>query len=387
MKRLGFALIVACLLGCGTPREDGHDAHPEGEQGHGKDAPAGEGLLEIDPGMLRDLRITTAPAARRSGGEEVRLLGELTANRERYAEVGTPIEARVERLLVQPGARVRAGTGLAELRSPELGRARATVLAARARAELAEQALARKRGLAAERIAPQREVEEAEAEAKTAQAELQAAEASVRATGAEGAEGAGFVLRSPIAGTVLERRATQGQMASPAEPLFTVGDLGTLWLMAHGFERDALRIPLGAQAEVAFAALPGRAFAGKVAAIGTEVDAGSRTLPIRIDLVNDGGLLRPGMSATAVVPVGEAEEAVVAVPAAALQRLAESWCVFVPHGPGKFEVRPVGRGRDLGGSVEVLNGLAEGEMVVLEGAFLLKAEVEKSRGEGEEHAH
>lgn len=383
-------VLVVLLAGCGGPREDAPAEHAEDAHGHGEESPGGEGLLEIDPEMMRDLRITTTAAATRSGGEEVRLLGELQPNHEAYAEVSSPIEAQVERLLAQPGQRVRAGAPLAELRSPELGRARAAVLAARARVELAQQVLLRKRALAAERIAPQREVEEAEAEARTADAELQAAEAGARALGAEAAEagdGAGFVLRSPIGGSVLERRAARGGMASPSTPLFTVGDLSLLWLMAHGFERDALRIPLGASAEVTFAALPGRTFTGKVGAIGTEVDAGSRTLPIRIEVANDGGDLRPGMSATARVPLGGQGQGVVAVPAAALQRLSQTWCVFVPHGPGKFEVRPVGRGRDLGGDVEVLNGLAAGELVVLDGAFLLKAEVEKSRGEGEEHAH
>jgi len=93
------------------------------------------------------------------------------------------------------------------------------------------------------------------------------------------------------------------------------------------------------------------------------------------------------MSATARVPVGGEGEAIVAVPAAALQRLAESWCVFLPEGRGTFEVRPVGRGRELGGEVEVLTGLGAGETVVVDGAFLLKAEAEKSRGEGEHHEH
>jgi membrane fusion protein, heavy metal efflux system len=75
------------------------------------------------------------------------------------------------------------------------------------------------------------------------------------------------------------------------------------------------------------------------------------------------------------------------VPAAALQRLDDAWCVFVPRGPGAFEVRTVGRGRDLGGEVEVLSGLSAGETVVVEGAFLLKAEGEKAEGAGAHHDH
>jgi cobalt-zinc-cadmium efflux system membrane fusion protein len=78
---------------------------------------------------------------------------------------------------------------------------------------------------------------------------------------------------------------------------------------------------------------------------------------------------------------------VIAVPVAALQRLDDKWSVFVPRGHGLFEVRPVGRGRDLGGEVEIVSGLQAGETVVVEGAFLLKAEAEKARGQGEEHEH
>jgi cobalt-zinc-cadmium efflux system membrane fusion protein len=92
------------------------------------------------------------------------------------------------------------------------------------------------------------------------------------------------------------------------------------------------------------------------------------------------------MSATVWLPVGEGSP-VIAIPISALQRLDEKWCVFVPRAEGVFEVRSVGRGRDLGGEVEILSGLEVGETVVVEGAFLLKAEAEKARGEGEQHAH
>jgi cobalt-zinc-cadmium efflux system membrane fusion protein len=124
-----------------------------------------------------------------------------------------------------------------------------------------------------------------------------------------------------------------------------------------------------------------------VARVGEEVATDSRTVPVRIDLVNEGGLLRPGMSATALLPLESSTGTVVTVPAAALQRIEESWSVFIPRGERAFEVRPVGRGRDLGGEVEILSGLTAGTIVVVDGAFLLKAEADKAHGGGEHHHH
>ena len=93
------------------------------------------------------------------------------------------------------------------------------------------------------------------------------------------------------------------------------------------------------------------------------------------------------MSATVTVALGDDTAKVVAVPAAAVQRVGESWAVFVPRDEGVFDVRPIGRGRDLGDEVEVLSGLAPDEQVVVDGAFLLKAEADKARGEGGGHDH
>ena len=72
------------------------------------------------------------------------------------------------------------------------------------------------------------------------------------------------------------------------------------------------------------------------------------------------------------------------VPAAAVQRIGAGWAVFIPHGPNAFEARSIGRGRDLAGEVEVLSGLEVGDQLVVEGAFLLKAEADKARGGGEQ---
>jgi cobalt-zinc-cadmium efflux system membrane fusion protein len=157
--------------------------------------------------------------------------------------------------------------------------------------------------------------------------------------------------------------------------------------VVHAFERDAVRIRHGSTARVSFAALPGRGFTGSVTLVGKQVDASSRTIPVRIEVANTEQLLRPGMSATAWVAVGKTSERVITVPVAALQRIENEWLVFLPTGQDTFEIRPVGRGRDLGTEIEIVSGLKAGERVVVEGAFLLKAEAEKARSEGSEHEH
>lgn len=390
---LACLLVLVALSGCrrDARKPDAHDP-PEPAAAAAREGESSPELLEIDPGMLRDLRITVVEAESRPGGEGVNLLGEVHVNEDRYAEVGSIVASHVVRALAAPGDAVRRGQPLVELRSVELGRARGDYLSARARAEVARAAVARKRELAG-RVVPVREVQEAEADARAAEAELRAALASLRALGVSegdlrstGSEGR-LILRSPISGTVIERNVVAGQMTDPAKPLFRVGDLSRLWLTVHASERDAVRLRTGSTASVTFPALPGRTFTGAVSLVGRQVDAVSRTIPVRVEVENTEGVLRPGMSAAAWVRLGAAGGTVVAVPAASLQRLEDEWRVFIPKGDGKFEMRSVGRGRDLGGEIEIVSGLEPGERVVVDGAFLLKAEAEKSRGESGHHDH
>jgi len=361
----------------------GRGEHQEEARGH-DDA---DNVVRIEREMLRDLRITTAAAESRPAGDAVTVLGELRVNEDAYAEVGSPIPARVARVLAAPGEVVTPGQALVELESAEVGRARANLSTARARLDLARQTVERRHALAADQIVPQRDLQAAEAELAQAEAEYRGAEQTISGMGALRGSGARFTLTSPIAGTIIERRALRGRMTDAEHPLFVVGDLRRLWLIVHAFERDALRVQTGTAARVTFPALPGQSFSGTVTWIGSQVDPSSRTIDVRIEVDNPAGQLRPGMSGSALVPLGSSGETVVAVPGAALQRVEEGWCVFLPRDEATFEIRPVGRGRDLGGEVEVLSGLRPGETVVVDGAFLLKAERDKRRGAGEEHEH
>jgi cobalt-zinc-cadmium efflux system membrane fusion protein len=385
--------MCLALAGCGRRAEDtakpATAAPDTGTPDVHKEDP---NTVEVDAGMLRDLRITTRPVESRTGGDLVMLLGELMVDQRAYAEVSTPVAARVTRVLVNAGDPVRSGQTLVELTSPELGRERAEYLSASARLRLAEAALERKRGLAVEKIVPLREVQEAESAAGEARAALRASRADIAAFGVEppsddgdGATSSIFVLRSPVAGSVIERSAVIGQMLDPATPAFRIGNLATLWLTVHAFERDAVRVQRGVVARVSFPALPGQDFQGTVTMVGRHVERDSRTVPVRIDVKNTANLLRPGMSATATLPVGETGAAILTVPVASVQRVRDEWCVFLPKDASHFEIRRIGRGRDLGGEVEVLSGLRAGETVVVDGAFLLKAQAEK--GEAGHDAH
>jgi cobalt-zinc-cadmium efflux system membrane fusion protein len=394
--------LPACREEPSEPAAHQHaEAEPEqshepgaAEEPHGAEEEAD--VLEIAPDLLRDLRLTTAVAARRATEDRSLALGELHPDAGALSEVAAPIAGRIVSVLAAEGDRVKAGTPLIEMESVELGQARAALLAAQARSTLAAAAAQRVAGLQAERVTSSREREEAEAELAAARAEEQAARAGMAALGAGtppgGAGGGGeingrFTLSSPQDGVVLSRDAVPGRAVDANALLLRIADTSTLWLVVHVYERDALRVRLGGLASAQLAALPGAALEGRVTWIGQEVELPSRTLPVRVELPNPDGRLRPGLSGSARLPLDEVGASVVAVPSRALQRGESGWCVFVPRDEHRFERRAVGRGRDLGDDVEVVSGLEEGETVIVEGAFVLRAEAERRHGGGGHHDH
>lgn len=382
-----LAIVLAQSAACRRAPEPDAAKPVEPPAAEANTEAGGRNEVKVSDEMRRDLRVTTAAVEEHRGAQAQSILGELTVNENAYAEVGAPLAGRIIQLQAALGDSVRTGAALVTLQSGELARARGEVATAEARLSLAQRALERKRTLNAERIVPTREVQEAEQEATAAEEALRAARSTLQALGAEpsGDASSNLIVRAPVAGTVIERSAVLGQMADPAKPLFKLADLSTLWLIVHAFERDAVRLRTGEEARITLAAIPGQTYAGKVSFIGHTVDSDSRTVPVRIELKNPNRELRPGMSATAWLPLGDEKSVLLTVPASALQRVRDRWCVFVPKSESAFEVRPVGRGRDLAGEVEIVSGLKAGDTVVVEGAFLLKAETEKGSGEHEEH--
>ena len=195
MKSLRHILMLALVsvLFTACRREQSSSEHAEqtqapvrAEETHEEE----QNAIHLSDDMVRDLRISTAAAAERSGAEEVSVLGEVAADQSRYAEVAPPTSGQIVRVLVEQNAVVKEGSPLAQLRSTELGRARADLLSAEAHRDLARQTVDRKRTLANERIVAAREAQEAEAAFRAAEAEVRAATAALHALG-EAAHGSG----------------------------------------------------------------------------------------------------------------------------------------------------------------------------------------------------
>jgi RND family efflux transporter MFP subunit len=194
-------------------------------------------------------------------------------------------------------------------------------------------------------------------------------------------------LRSPIEGTVLERHATIGETVGPETVLFTIGDLRRVWAVGQVYERDVGAVRSSAPARLSLEAYPGRTWDGLLSYVAGALQHESRTLPVRLEIDNLDGVLRPGLFGSLAIEASDATDAL-AVPAEAVQRMGDKTVVFVrEQGQGdhqRFRVRTVVLGRDAGRLVELRDGVREGEDVAVSGTFTLKSELLRETLIGEE---
>jgi cobalt-zinc-cadmium efflux system membrane fusion protein len=198
------------------------------------------------------------------------------------------------------------------------------------------------------------------------------------APGAAGNSVSGFAVTAPFAGTVIEKKVTLGELATPSEPMFTVADLSRVWIQAALPEAALSKVRVGASAKVTVPAYPGEAFTGKVGHIGAMLDKDTRTVAARIEVPNADGRLKPEMFATATIEaVGEKREAI-ALPDAAIVLLEGKPTIFVFE-QGAYEAREVEPGERIAGRTVLKSGVKPGDQVVTEGAYALKARKLKSQ--------
>lgn len=185
-------------------------------------------------------------------------------------------------------------------------------------------------------------------------------------------------IKATIDGVIIERKATTGELVDRAKEIYTISDPTQLWAIAEVKERDIAAVKVGQDATFAALAYPEEKFHGKVVLIGNQVEAGSRTIEVRIAVDNADGRLKPGMFADVEITTTILDN-VLLIPDSALQTDGEEQVVFVALDGNKFEKRIVKLGLEQTGRVQILSGVKAGENIVTEGSFILKSEMLKGQ--------
>ena len=348
-----------------------------------------------------DLEIVTAE--RHALPTEVVVSGQIVPNADRTVRVASYIAGIVTDCCKSIGDTVTEGETLTVLHThqthdllAEYRQAVAEFRATQSELELARETYRRESRLLELKVGSVVRVQTAEAALTRAESAVEAADASIEAAiahieylvnevpAAMRNRETGPVpdfdveVKAPIAGTIISRAITQGDVVAPTDELYRVSDLSRVWVLAQVPEERLSAVAIGMDAAIRVRAYPDRVFEGAVTRIAPELDAETRTVQVRCEVDNLAGALKTGMYATIGLRATEPRTALV-VPESAIQQVESDAFVFTPVGDGQFWLRPVTLGQAVDSSVEVVTGLAEGDRVVARGSFLLKAELMKSR--------
>ncbi|MEP7067561.1 MAG: efflux RND transporter periplasmic adaptor subunit, partial [Gemmatimonadota bacterium] len=182
-----------------------------------------------------------------------------------------------------------------------------------------------------------------------------------------------LTLRAPAGGYVLEKNVLAGQKVMAGDALYKVADLSTVWAEGEVFEQDIGDVRVGATVQLDFEALSGKHRTGRISYVYPTLNPETRTLRVRIVLPNPNLELKPGMYATIRI-AGTARANVLTVPRSAVLSTGERSIVFVRDAKGGLVPREVALGATNDERIEILRGLAAGEMVVSSATFLVDAE-------------
>jgi cobalt-zinc-cadmium efflux system membrane fusion protein len=410
---LAVVVVIGLLFATGKLQFawSGHQADREDpEQAGAQPNRVAGDTVTLDAVTFDTAKIQTAPVATASLPVIFQAPGEVQLSPDRMAHVTPRLTGIVRSVEKNVGDTVTKGEALCVIESAELGDARAAYLGALSERDFADRNYQRWKLLFEKGLRTQNELYTAETDFTRAQIKLESSEARLRALGFGKQDIADlqknrsvavsnrYSLRSPMSGSVLERNLTVGQNVETKDQLFLVADLTVVWVQAVAYERDLSQIQAGMRAIVRTQAAPSASFPGTVTYVGQQVDEKTRTVPVRIVVKNPrssrnpSGVLRPGLFITLELQRSTRRD-VPGIPESAIQTESGESFVFVEVGqpaitakPGgsttyMFQRKPVVLGVHAGGKVEVVKGLALGERVVIENAFLLTSEMQKSNAE------
>lgn len=345
-------------------------------------------VVTIAPEAVERAGITVTTVVAESGSSGLRAPGVVEPDAYRVVAVTPLVSGRVTSVAAELGQHVRRGQTLAQVFSPELAEAETRYVSVRAQLEAHALELARTEKLVEIGAASRQELERIHADHSAHRADVQSAASrlellglsatSIDALGPGKPMDAMTDVPAPISGVVTERAANVGLNVDQSTSLFTVVDLSRVWIVADIFERDFARVRVGTPATVTTTAYPDLALQGRVSYIDPQVNPQTRTARVRIEVPNARQELRLGMYAEAQFE-GAGGESTPMIPRGAVQNVGDRTVVYLvdPREAGRFVEREVRLGATAGDRVTVRAGVQPGDVVVGEGSFYVRAEVER----------
>ncbi|HST27162.1 MAG TPA: efflux RND transporter periplasmic adaptor subunit [Rudaea sp.] len=335
-----------------SPLMPSMDLLPKYAGAPGTDEP---GVVRIDPAVVQNLGVRTAPVRVAALARDVRVPASVSWNLRKAVTISARVDATIERLDVRaPFDAVRKGQPLALVLAPQWSAAIAEFHALSG------------------------------AESADARALLAAARQRLHVLGLSDAEIAGaragvvgVELRAPLDGVVAQLLVQQGQQVGAGAPLMILNALDMVWVEADVPQAQMAGIAEGTPVEITVSSLPGRTLAANVESVLPQVDPATRTQRVRIELDNPGHALAPGMFAQVRIdaPAGAAH---LLVPDEAVIATGDATRVILAQDDGSFRVVPVQVGASADGETQILHGLSGNERVVTSGQFLIDSEASLS---------
>ncbi|MBE0502521.1 MAG: efflux RND transporter periplasmic adaptor subunit [Desulfuromonadales bacterium] len=330
------------------------------------DKSGGGGGVTIDPATSQNMGVRIATVVRQDISRSIKTVGVVTADESRQSSINSKVEGWIEKLYVdQTGKPVRKGAPLLEIYSPDLVSAQQEYLLALRNSERLADNLYPEIAQGAQRLRDA---------ARTRLKYWDISDSQISALEQSGEPRKTLTLYSPMGGIVMMKNALPGMRVMPGEELLQITDLAKIWVDAQLYEYQLPAVQVGQSAEIILPYSLGTVLRGKIAYVYPTLSGETRTARARIELANPGLELKPEMYVDVRI-AGAPQAAALVIPTEAILDSGEQQTVFVALGEGRFEPRIVRTGvKDEDGNVEILDGLREGEQVVISAQFMLDSE-------------
>ncbi|WP_395741319.1 efflux RND transporter periplasmic adaptor subunit [Prosthecobacter sp.] len=320
-------------------------------------------------------RLEFEPASKAERTVSRQFTGTIEADPVRLAHVFPTVAGRLVKILVTLGDNVTEGQPVAIISAPDCVTAQADYAKAKSSLNLADRSLKRQLQLLSAKVAAQKDLDEAQDAFDAAKANLDASTQVLKLMGYDPEKdtpGGKLRVLAPQSGKIISVNAGMGEVRNDNNaPLATVADLSTVWLTIHVPERDLVLFHQDAPVEASFESYPGQTFKGVVAHLGDVISEDTRVAPMRVELPNPDGRLKPGMFAT--VTVLAVTERNLTLPSSAILQVGPDAFVFEQVEPFVLESRSVIKGGDAGPDrVIILSGIREGALILKQNAVLFQ---------------